>query len=622
MPRATLPDSFARASAVIVLDQRQIEYGEEGKETVLYRTIHRRIRVLDDRGVASFNTVTLPTSTERKIIALEARTITPSGRVLPVAAEDIKHQRSEDGTEQTLFALHGVEPGSEVEYLYTERRETSVFGQENFGLGIPVMEARFMLIAPERLEFLTKGYAGFPTAADSVRDGLRYLAAACRGLPTLEEEPYSSPGAHTARIGYKVESVAGTKSNVKQPFSWQALAEGMLPTYYVYNDRERSAVRRYVESLQIDDSAGEVEKIRAIEDDLKKNIAMSEDLEDTDDTRDLAAILKKKVTTEKGFARLMVAALTASGLSVELGLTANRTGGMFDADFANWLTADEYVLYFPDQNAFLAPASINYRYPFVPYIFSGQQGIFCKLTSASSATAVVRDIPNPPADSNVHTTTATITFTGEDLTPRVVLTKSFKGHNAAGMRELFLFTPKEKEAELFKEVIGLAERVEDIDSYRVDGAAFSNYSTGTPLTLSATLSAPALMERAGPKYLFKIGEVIGRQVEMYNDEKRTLPIEMEYPHSLVRSIRVVPPAGYRIQNPDAAKAAILPMGSDTQAAAGFTSSYTMEDGALIIRIREFYNRAAFATSEYAAFRQVINAAADWNKVVLVMVPEK
>lgn len=621
-PLFTLPDSLARASAVIVLDQRQIKYADEGKETVLYRTVHRRIRVLDDRGVASFNTVTLPTSADRKIIALEARTITPSGRVLSLSPDDIKTQRSEKGAEQTLFALHGVEPGAEVEYLYTERRETSVFGQENYGLGIPVMEARFMLIAPERLEFLTKGYAGFSAATDSVREGLHYITAICRALPALEEEPYSNPGAHTARIGYKVESIDGTKGEVKRPFSWQALVQGLYPTYYTYSDRERSAVRRYVEDLRIGDGASKVEKIRAIEDDLKKAIAMSEDLEDTDDTRDLATILKKKVTTEKGLARLMVAALTTSGVSVELGLTTNRTDGLFDADFANWLTADEYVLYFPAQNAFLAPASINYRYPFVPYIFSGQQGVFCKPSSPSEAKAVIRYIPHPPADSNVHTTTATITFTGDDLTPRVELTNSFKGHNAAGLRELFLFTPKEKEAELFKEIIGLAEKGEDIDTYRVHGAAFAGYSTGTPLTLSATLAAPALMERAGPKYLFKVGEVIGRQVEMYNDEKRTLPIEMEYAHSLVRTIRVIPPAGYRIQNPDAIKAVILPMGSSPQAALGFTSSYSMEDGSLVIRIREFYNRTDFAMSEYAAFRQVINAAADWNKVVLVLVPEK
>lgn len=624
-PLATLPDSFARASAVIVLDDRQIEYQDAGKETVLYRTIHRRIRVLDDRGVAAFNTVTLPTSTDRKIIALEARTITPGGRILPLAPDEIKHQRSEEGHEQTLFAMHGVEPGAEVEYLYTERRETSVFGQENYGFGIPVLEARFTLIAPERLEFLTKGYAGFPGATDSVRSGLRYITAVGRALPALEEEPYSNPSAQTARIGYKVESIVGVRGEVKDPFSWRALAEGLYPTYYVYSDRERSAVRRYIESLGIAKGASEVEKIRAIEDDLKMNIAMSEDLEDSDDTRDIAAVLKKKVTTEKGFARLMVAALNVSGISVELGLTANRTDGAFDAAFANWLTADEYVLYFPGTGAFLAPTAINYRYPFVPYIFSGQQGIFCKPLKASGgadATAVIRDIPHPPADSNVHTTTATVTFVGDDLTPRVVLTNSFKGHNAAGIRELFLFTPKEKEAELFKEIIALAEKEEDIDSYRVDGAAFAGYSTGTPLTLSATLDAPALMERAGSKYLFKVGEVIGRQVEMYNDEKRTLPIEMEYAHALVREIRVVPPAGHRIQNPDAVKADILPMGSGAQAALGFTSSYTMENGVLVIRIREFYHRAAFATSEYAAFRQVINAAADWNKVVLVMVPEK
>jgi hypothetical protein len=45
----------------------------------------------------------------------------------------------------------------------------------------------------------------------------------------------------------------------------------------------------------------------------------------------------------------------------------------------------------------------------------------------------------------------------------------------------------------------------------------------------------------------------------------------------------------------------------------------MDGNTMVIRIREHYNRSAFDVKDYAAFRRVINAAADWNKVVLVMV---
>ena len=589
----------------------------------MYRSIHRRIRVLDERGVASFNTVTVPLGSGPETVMLEARTITRDGRVVPVPASAMKRQRGENGSEQTLFAMEGVEPGADIEYLYTERRETSIFGQETFGMPIPVVEARFELIAPERLEFLTKGYAGFPTAKDSVRNGTHYLFAVRYALPALEDEPYSNIGAHAARIGYKVEGVAGEDGEVKRPFSWNALAEAMGTIYYVHSKSERAAMNKYLSGLDIFSGIDEREKIIRIEDALKRSIAISDEIEDREETREIASVLKKKVTTEKGFARLMTAAFLEAGVPVQVGLTANRTDGAFDSSFSNWLTADEYVMYLPGQSAFLAPTAINYRFPFIPYVLTGQQGVFCKppgITSATGrATAVIRSIPSVPGDSNVHTTTAVVTFAGEDLVPHLQVTNSFKGFNAAGLRDVFVFSPKEKEKEILNALTGLAEKADEIDEYRVEGAAFTGYSTGTPLRLTATLNAPQLMERAGPKYLFKVGDVIGRQVEMYNDERRTLPIEMEYPHSLLREIRVVPPAGYRIQNPDAVKTSVQPMGGGTDAPLGFVSDYRMDGDTLVINIREHYGRSSFDVRDYVPFRQVINAAADWNKVVLAMV---
>jgi len=624
---APVPDSVRNASAVVMLENRRVEYAADGEDDVaVYRTVHRRVRVLDDKGVEAFNTVTIPVGSERSILKVEARTILPGGRVLEVQPDDIKRTKNEEGVDQYLFAMKGVERGAEVEYLFTEKRPFSVFGGESFGMGIPILQAGFTLVSPKRLRFETKGYNGFPTAttADSNRE-MRVLKAERRGIAAIEEEPYSHASAHVGYLSYRLSYVAGRGTDDVRMFTWNELAKNMYPAYYEYNEREAKAVRRWIEDLGVAPNATARERARRIEDALKKDVAMSEDLSNADESvLDLTTILKKKVTTERGFARLMVATLTEAGIPVEIGLTANRTDMPFDATFENWHTADEYIAYLPGERIFFSPTAINYRLPFVPYPLAGQKGVFCKPTALGtvrSAVAVLRDIPLPPGDSNQHLTTATVTFaagTDGDPVPRIELANSFRGLNAGGMREVFLFTPKDKEKEVVKEIVALAPRPEDIERYAVTGAAFSGYSNGTPLVLSATLSAPGLMEKAGPNYLFKVGDVIGRQVEMYNDEKRTLPIDMEYPHALVRELRVTPPAGYTISNPEAVRLRVLPFGEAANAAAGFVSDYTMEGTTMVIRIREFYNTVSLPLTDYQAFRRVINAAADWNKVVLVM----
>ena len=137
----------------------------------------------------------------------------------------------------------------------------------------------------------------------------------------------------------------------------------------------------------------------------------------------------------------------------------------------------------------------------------------------------------------------------------------------------------------------------------------------------ATLKAPQLMEKAGPKYLFKLGDVIGRQQEMYQDTKRELPVSVPFPHSENRSITINIPAGYKILNPDAIRIHQDDKAANGTATMGFDSDYKIDGDKLYVNIKEYYSALSYPVSYYETFRKVINASADFNKVVLVMVKQ-
>ena len=58
-----------------------------------------------------------------------------------------------------------------------------------------------------------------------------------------------------------------------------------------------------------------------------------------------------------------------------------------------------------------------------------------------------------------------------------------------------------------------------------------------PLEISATIFATNNIEKAGNKYLFKVGELIGRQAEMYQENERQFDIEIPNPHQYTRNIK-------------------------------------------------------------------------------------
>lgn len=125
------------------------------------------------------------------------------------------------------------------------------------------------------------------------------------------------------------------------------------------------------------------------------------------------------------------------------------------------------------------------------------------------------------------------------------------------------------------------------------------------------------IESAGDIILFKAGELIGPQSEMYQERDRTMQIVNDFNRGYLRKIKVNIPDGYTIQNPEDLVIKEQVFNDDTLIY-NFLSSYTIEGQFLEIEIDEFYDKLYFPVEKFEAFRKVINTAADWNKIVLVL----
>lgn len=608
---------FMNESAVFVLDRRHVQYKFEGDLTVVYRTIHRITKVLDNKGIESFNKMEIPIG-NNEIENIKARTILANGTVKEVHSDKIKRSKNEDGQESYIFAMEGVEKNAEVELLYTQKRNFSVFGGEQLQFSIPTVKAEFTLVIPDGIRFETKGYNGFPSAIDSIIDNKHFYYATASNIPALEDEQYSNREAMLMNIDYRMSYVDKDNPDVKL-FTWNDLAKRLYNSYYEISDKDKKVIEKYLKSIGVSDHDNDEQKIRKIEDAMKSNINMSDDIADESYLK-FDKIIDKKLTTESGFISLFLACLQVADINHEYGLTTNRFVGPLDEKFENWNSLDISIVYFPKLKKYLSVSGIFFRMPFIPAAAAGNKGVFLKITSLggmTSAIATIRKIPFTPLEASNNNIEAHIKFDAE-MIPQIDMKMIFQGYSANGVRENFIYVPKDKEKDLVQSIVGVASKPENIKSYKIEHTALNNYYDNKPLNVIANVESPQLLEKAGPKYLFKLGDVIGRQAEMYQEKERKLPIDIVFPHSLYRTITLNIPDGYKVSNPETIKIMVEHKTSSGIQTMAFVSDYNMEGNKMLITVKEFYGQVNYPASDIEIFKKVINAAADFNKVVLVL----
>ncbi|MGB3467646.1 MAG: nuclease domain-containing protein, partial [Cyclobacteriaceae bacterium] len=150
----------------------------------------------------------------------------------------------------------------------------------------------------------------------------------------------------------------------------------------------------------------------------------------------------------------------------------------------------------------------------------------------------------------------------------------------------------------------------------VEGATdFRNWQK--PFVMSAKFSSQSYLEQAGNSLLFKLGDLIGAQSEMYQEDARRYEIENVYNRGYDRKIVVNIPEGYTIQNPDDIKIKEEVKEGDKTIYL-FDADYELNGNQLTVSIDEFYDQIYYPAEKIDDFRKVINAAADFNKVTLIM----
>jgi len=612
------PERFKDASAIYLFDNRIYDYRMEGKNLLQYVTVHKLIKVANDKGIEMFNKTYIPFNTNAKIRNLKARVITSTGKVIDVPDSKIKDDEIE-GRLYKLFAMEGLDKGSEIEYTYEMKKDPTFFGSEIFqSKEVPYLQATINIVTPRHLKFEAKGFNGFIMLKDSTHNDERILCGYTQNVPELGDEKYGLREPYLQRADFKFSYNLSSNPDV-EVYTWKELSRNIYNNLGNVSDKEKKAVNKFIASMNIPEGANEETTIRLVEDFCKNRINIDEKLV-SEDADNLESVIKTANTNFFGICRLFIAIFENKGIKYQVVFPSVRDQLPLDEDLENWNRIDETLFYFPSTGKFIQPVAAALRYPYVEPFWAGTRGLFLKGTTVGDVKTAIGKfdtIPMLPFDQHAHNMEIAVKM---DASGDSVIIKSkqvLTGYGATSYRPIWAYLPKDKQDETIKGIIQSVAKSENITDIKVENTALTDAWDNKPLIISGTIHSSEPIEKAGNKILFKIGELIGTQEQMYQEKPRQLPAEMQYPHVLYRKISFEVPAGYRVKNLADLKMDISEE-RDKVVTLGFVSSYKMSGNTLQVEIMETYRDLKYPLSEFETFKKVINAAADFNKIVLVL----
>jgi len=615
----TIEKQFETESAIYVRDGRMIELIGSKEGIDFYSSYHKIIRVTDEKGIENFNKIYIPVSESVQLMQIKARAITPGNKVIEVKPDAIKDYTDEENNQYKIFAIDGLSKGSEIEYTYTVKRQSFFFGKEIFQFRFPVQEAELKIFTPSTIKFEARAFNTSIQTKEVVNDeeNQRIITFIANNIESYQDEKYAMVKPALVNVQYKLSYTQNKGMNVRL-FTWSELAQSVYETYNVFSKKEKEVAEKFLKKIELPDADSEEQKIRKIENYIKLNVKTGEDVAGYD-FEDFGKILQNKIATNKAIGRLMCALFQKSDIKFEVVITGSRDEFIIEKAFENWNNAQNIILHFPALKKFIAPASFLYRYPFIPPSWAGANALYCipvEVGEMKSALAEVKGVPMEAPNQTLHNLESVITFNQAMDTVFVQAKHIHSGYSAPLYKAQMIFLSAEDQKLFMKETARNSAKTETILSQNISNKELEITEKGKPFIMDLKLASVDLLEMAGNKILLKVGECIGPQAEMYNERERQFNIEIDYPHWLERKLTIEIPAGYKIKNPDDLNFNISYSTNDKITMA-FLSSYTITGNKLEIVISEQYNQLRWSKSEYENFVKVINASADFNKVVLV-----
>jgi hypothetical protein len=328
----------------------------------------------------------------------------------------------------------------------------------------------------------------------------------------------------------------------------------------------------------------------------------------------LEYILKNRSASDYGIMKAYGHYLKALDVPYEIVITANRFQFKFDPDFFIPNMLRDFIIYLPSEKKYIAPNNIENRVGEAPSILLGNYGLFVQDNFDYYFKKITEEDPNFSRINRI----IDISFLDDFNKVSVEEYQEYTGHWSATNRAVLAMTSEQDLKEFKDYLTGSGIEDKEIVEYAVENTDMNQLKYNKPFIVKSKITSESLLEDAGDSYIFEVGKVIGIQSELYQETKRVSPIEMQYPNQYDYSITVNIPDGYEVEGLNTLVIDKSYKSNDGDKICKFESNYKLDGNKLVITIQEFYKSHEYDLARYEEFRNVINAASDFNKASILL----
>ena len=613
-----VPEQYKNEKEVVLFRNVKIEISVKGKEAVQYYMIHEKKYINSDDAIERNNRVYIPFKMDESVLETKLRVILKDGKILLFDKKDIKEETDEEkGVKFNYFAITGLDKGSVIEKIFMLQENPDLEGKTiKFQSEIPILHNEFQLISPKHLKFKTKSYNGLGEPVQSVaKDTLKnVLTVSDDNIPGIDnDEKYSNRDVKLKLFRYKLDENSYTGS--KNINSYAKFTSNFFDRINPTLDKKQLKI---VEDFcnQIPKSNDPQEQIWNIENKIKKSINFNKY---GDSFESIGEVFKAKQANKVDLLRVYQAVFKQFNIESKVVLASNRYEIPFDKDFESYENLDEILLYFPNLKMYLTPTEIEYRIPFFPDNLGSNNGLFISQKMFGGVAMGISDvsfIELPSSEVTKDFMDITVDFTEDIENPKITTDLTFGGYSAINFQPVKDFASAEQYQAFLKSIAKNYTLDAEYTSLKTENDGL-DFVGKKPYVMKIAFDGKELIQNAGGNYLFSVGKLIGSQMELYQENKRVLPVEIDHPHSYVRTIKIKLPKGMKAKNLDKFNMDFK-TNIENKIAAAFTSSYSEKDGEITVTNNEFYNIMNYPLDKFTEYKNVINAAADFNKIVIIL----
>ena len=253
-----------------------------------------------------------------------------------------------------------------------------------------------------------------------------FYKASFEDTPTYVNEGFSAGVPNKKRIDFKLAFNSNMGRRRLNTFS--AAGASVYEDISTLSKNEQKVVKTFIQKNG-DKSGGAIDKFRKLEDAVKKQFYVEKFA-----SSDLEKFFKNVYGDEKAFVKLFKAILESLEITHEIVVTGDRTKLRFYEGFDSWNYLTDYLFYLPEQNKYLAPHDMFYRYGSVSPEQTAMKGLFIKpeqITDYNYPVTRVAYIPEAPYQDNMNNLDITIDFDDDLINTNVDVKRTYTGTEAS-----------------------------------------------------------------------------------------------------------------------------------------------------------------------------------------------